>query len=161
MVFNKIKQRYERYKLSKYYKGIRDCPMYNWVMLYEETDFSYLSKTGKICKRAASVYEKFQDQLIDTFGINEDLLKIIKNKIKIEILYAEQIETGDKSTGWKIEFLELDNLELQNKQTKTDFYQQTFEIQKHVPYQIDLKTITIFQYYTQKKIIANKVKHDK
>ena len=88
------------------------------------------------------------------------MLKILKNKIKIEILYADQIETGDRSTGWKIEFLELDNQELMSKQTKTDFYQQTFEIQKHLPYRIDLKELTIFEYYKNMKIIENRLKHE-
>jgi hypothetical protein len=135
--------------------------MYNWVMMYEESNLRYLSKTGRVCKRINGVYEVLQDQLIDEFGINEDLLKIIKNKIKIEILYADQIETGDKSTGWKIEFLELDNQELMSKQTKTDFYLQTFEIQKHLPYKIDTKKMSIFEYYKNMKIIANKMKHEK
>jgi len=156
-----IKQLYNEWRLSKYYQSIRECPMYNWVMMYEENNLRYLSKTGKVCKRINIVYEVLQDQMIDEFGINEDLLKIIKNKIKIEILYADQIETGDKSTGWKIEFLELDNQELMSKQTKTDFYLQTFEIQKHLPYKIDTKTMSIFEYYKNMKIIANKMKHEK
>lgn len=157
----KIKQLYENWRLSKYYNGIREMPMYNWVMLYEDKDFTQLSKSGKICKRVAIVYEKIQDQLVDAFGVNEDLLMVLNNKIRIEILYAEQIETGDKSNQIFIDILEIETIELQSQQTKTDFYQQTFEIQKHVPYRIDLKTITMFDYYTQMRIIANKFKHDK
>jgi hypothetical protein len=156
----KIKHLYENWRLSKYYNGIRETPMYNWVMLYEEKDFSYLSKSGKLCKRVANVYEKINDQLIDTFGINEDLLKVLNNKTRIEILYAEQVETGDRSNQIYIDILEIETAEMQSQQTKTDFYQQTFEIQKHVPYRIDLKAITMFEYYTQMKIIANKVKHE-
>lgn len=160
-MIKRIKKYYEDWRLSKYYLNIRECPMYNWMTLYENSDFKQLSKSGKICKRVTKAYEILQDQLIDQFGINEDLLKILKNKIKIELLYVDQMETGDKSTGWKIEFLELDNAELMSKQTKTDFFAQVFEMQKHLPYRIDTKQVSIFDYYSTAKIIANKMKHQK
>ena len=154
-----LKNKYENYQLSKYYLSIKTMPMYNWVTLFENKDISQISKTGKLCKRINKVCDKLQDEIIDTFGINEDFLQIIKNKIKIEILYADQIETGDRSTGWKIEFLELDNKELENKQTKTDFYTQLFLLQKHLPYQIDTKKMSIFDYYNTSQIVSNQLKH--
>jgi hypothetical protein len=153
-----LKNKYENYQLSKYYLSIKTMPMYNWVTLFENKDISQISRTGKICKRLNKVCEKLQDEVIDTFGINEDFLQIIKNKIKIEILYADQIETGDRSTGWKIEFLELDNKELEGKKTKHDFFGNIMLINQHI--KVDFKTITIYEYYSLSKTVSNKLKHE-
>ena len=153
-----LKNKYENYQLSKYYLSIKTMPMYNWVTLFENKDISQISKTGRICKRLNKVCEKLQDEVIETFGINEDFLQIIKNKIKIEILYADQIETGDRSTGWKIEFLELDNKLLEGKQTKHDFFGNIMLINQHI--KVDFKTITIYEYYSLSKTVSNKLKHE-
>ena len=77
------------------------------------------------------------------------------------MLYADQIETGDRSTGWKIEMLELDNAELSNKQTKTDLFESIIAIEKNMGFKIDPKKLTVFEFYKYSKTIANKLKHEK
>lgn len=157
---SKIKKLYENWRLSKYYKSIKEVPMLNWIELYENNDISQISKTGKTCAFAGKAYERLQDEIIDTFGVNEDFLKILKNKIKIELLYASQIETGDKSNGWKIQMLELDNAELSNKKTKMDLFECIIAIEKQMGFTINPKELTVFMFYKYSKTIANKLKNE-
>lgn len=157
---SKIKKLYENWKLSKYYKSIKVVPMLNWIELYESNDISQISKTGKVCSYAGKAYERLQDELIDTFGVNEDFLKIFNNKKRIELLYAHQMETGDRSNGWKIQMLELDNQELANKKTKMDLFESIIAIEKHMGFKINPKELTVFQFYKYSKTIANKLKSE-
>lgn len=135
--------------------------MYNWISLYEHSDLKFLSKTGKLCKRVEKVYESLQDEVIDTFGVNEDFLKILKNKIKIELMYAEQIETGDRSNQIFIDILEIENSELQGKQTKADLYGSIITIEKVMGFRLDPKKISVFDFYKYSKVISNRLKHEK
>jgi hypothetical protein len=159
-MFKKLRQVYEDWRLSKYYLSIKDVPMYNWITLYENEDFTQLSKTGKICKRVTKVYEKLQDEIIDNFGINEDFLKVLKNKIRIELLYADQIESGNKSNQWKIEMLEIDNEMLSNQKTKADLYDSIIAIEKYLGVSKDPKQLTVYQFYKYSQTINNRLKHE-
>ena len=155
-----LKSKYEAFRLQKYYLSIKELPMYNWITLSEENDIKQLSKTGTVCKRVQQVYEKLQDEIIDTFGVNQDFIKIKNKKKQIELLYCEQIRTGDLSTGWKIEMLELDIEDLQNRQIKSDLYESIIAIEKHLGFKINPKELTVFQFYKYSKTIANRLKHE-
>jgi acyl carrier protein len=104
--------------------------------------------------------KKLQDEIIDTFGVNQDFIKIKNKKKQIELLYCEQIRTGDLSTGWKIEMLELDIEDLQNRQIKSDLYESIIAIEKHLGFKINPKELTVFQFYKYSKTIANRLKHE-
>ena len=141
--------------------------MYNWVSLSEQHDFTFLLKKKtwffglfevKLCKRFVYVYDYLQDQIVDKHGINEDFMKILKNRQKIEILYSDQIETGDRSTQWRIEMLELDNEELEGKKTKGDFFNSIIFINSRIP--VEWKTITVDEYYRLNTTVANQLKHE-
>jgi hypothetical protein len=155
-----IKAKYEAFKLKKYYQSIKECPMYNWIELYEKSDITQLSKTGKVCKRAESVYEKLQDEIINEFGINEDFLRILKLKIQIELLYAEQIESGNKSNQIFIDIKEIDCRDLMNKQTKIDLFETIIAIEKSLGFKINPKRLTVFEFYKYQKVISNRLKHE-
>lgn len=146
-IIEKLKKKYEEWRLSKYYLSIKDCPMYNWIRLYEEQDLKYLIKTGRICKRAEIAYNRLQDQVIDNFGVNEDFLKIIRNKIKIELYYAKQIATGDRSTQAFIDILEIQNNDLASKQTRGDIYELVIAVEKIMGFKINPKKISIYDFY--------------
>jgi hypothetical protein len=135
--------------------------MHNWIMLYEERNYKHLLKSGNLCKRAEKVYELLQDQIVDNFGANEDLLKLLRIETQIELLYAEQVETGDRSNQIFIDIKTIEIDELSKGQNKTDFYTQVFDMQKHLSYRVDVKEISIFDYYKNMKIISNRLKHER
>ena len=159
-LFSALKQAYEDFKMQKYYTSIKDCPMYNWVSVYEDNDFSHLSKTGKICKRVTNVYDKIQDELIREFGINEDFVEVLRNKIDIELHYAEQIRTKVYSNQIFIDILEIKNEELLGKKKKSDIYESIIPIEKAMGFKFDVKKITIYEFYTYNRMLANKYKHE-
>lgn len=135
-------------------------PMYRWINIFEYMDLSYISKTGKLCKRAESVYSKLQDELIDTFGISEDFLQILTNKIKIEGYYHDQILTGDMSNQPFIDMLIIDNEELDIETEKVDLYDIIMIIGEHYPtVTVGPKTITMYEYHKYSNAITNKLKH--
>lgn len=134
--------------------------MYNWISIYEENNLSYLSKTGKVCKRVSKVYERLQDEIMDNFGINEDYLKILKNKIKIELYYAEQIRTKNRSNQAFIDILEIQNEELQTKKTKGDIHESVIMIEQYMGFKFDVKKITVYEFYKYSQMLTNKIKHE-
>jgi len=169
-------QKRESLYLRKYYLSIEEMPMYNWVNIYENHNLSSVSKTGKLCKRAAIVYEKMTSQLIDEFGVSEDYLQILKNKIKIEQYYIDQIETGNKSNQIFIEILEIDNSELESKNKKTDLFDMVTMIKEGLGFEIEYipkivfqflwvkvrnNPITVYEFHKYTNRIANKNKHNK
>lgn len=134
--------------------------MYNWISIYEENDLKHLSKNGKICKRVTGVYERLQDQLMDSFGVNEDYLKILRNKIKIELHYAEQIRTKNRSNQAFIDILEIQNEELQSKKSKGDIYESVIMIEQMMGFKFDVKKISVYDFYKYSQMLSNKIKHD-
>ncbi|MGR3221315.1 MAG: hypothetical protein ACUZ8H_16080 [Candidatus Anammoxibacter sp.] len=134
--------------------------MYRWINIFEYMDLSFISKTGKLCKRANSVYERLQNQLIDKFGISEDFLQILKNKIKIEEYYYDQIRTGNRSNQVFIEMLEIDNSDLETEAKKVDLYDIIMTIGEFYPtISTSPKTITMYEFHKYTESIVNKLKH--
>jgi len=152
-MIKRIKDIYEAYRLSKYYQSIKECPMYNWICVSEEEDLKYLSKTGNICKRAIKVYNNLQDQIVDKYGINQDFMEILRNKMKIEMLYADVILNKDRSLLTKIEILEIKNEELEAKITKGDIYELVMAIEKNLGFKLDVRAISIDEFFKYTKIL--------
>jgi hypothetical protein len=127
--------------------------MYNWICVSEEEDLKYLSKTGNICKRAIKVYNNLQDQIVDKYGINQDFMEILRNKMKIEMLYADVILNKDRSLLTKIEILEIKNEELEAKITKGDIYELVMAIEKNLGFKLDVRAISIDEFFKYTKIL--------
>lgn len=158
-MFKWMKKWYESKKMSKYYTGIKEMPMYNWIEVFETKSLTPLLKKGKLCKLAEKAYEKIQDELIDNFGVNNDFLRMLKLKAQIELMYSAQIETKDKSNQLFIEIKEIELKELEAAQTKGDIYESIIAIEEHLGFRLDVKKISIFEYYKYSKTIANRLKH--
>lgn len=118
-------------------------------------DASFLSRTGKICKRVQKVYKDLEAQLVDNFGISEDYLKIIQNKIQIELYYGIQIQTNDRSNQMFIDILEIDNRELSNRNGKSDLMQTLISIERHVGYKLNPKELSVYEFYNYIKFVTN------
>lgn len=129
-----------------------------WIQCYEENDLSGLLKHGKLDMYAAQAYEILQDQLVDTFGISTDFLKILKLSIRIEEMYAKQIKTGDKSNQLLINIAEFELEKLKNVPVKSDLYDSLVYIESALGFKLNPKEITVFDFYKYSKFVANKAK---
>lgn len=139
-------------------------PMYRWINIFEYMELSFILKSerNEMCHRAPNVYQKLQDELIDTFGISDDFLQILKNKIKIEQYYYDQIETGRTSNQILIEMLKIENKELETDKSKADLFEGIHVIGKFFPnVPVDPKTISVYDFHNYSKVISNKLKHHK
>lgn len=144
---------------EKYYTSIKEMPMYNWISIFEYYDLKFLLKKGDLCEKAGYVYQKLQDELVDEFGISEDFLQILRNKLKIESYLADQIITGNKSNQIFIEMLEIDNEEATVKDTKFDLFDSIIPIEKYMGFKFDPKKITVFEFHKYSRFVSNKLKH--
>jgi hypothetical protein len=82
---------------------IKDLPAINWIDLHNTGDYTKLSRTGKICKRVRIVFDKIRDEVIDTFGVSEEFLRIHRANINIELLECELLHTGDNTLKFHIQ----------------------------------------------------------
>lgn len=135
--------------------------MYNWINIYEKNDLSYISRTGKLCKRAPKVYDKLSDELVDTFGVSEDYMKILRLKIKVEMLWGTIIETKDRSKKVFIDMYEIEIEELKAKNKKSDLFDMIIAIEENVGVKMNYKTLTVYEFHKYAKRLSNKIKHAK
>jgi len=150
--------KYEKRYLAKYYLSIRELPLSNWDEFCETSNPVFLSKTGKICKRVHKVFEKLQDELIDTFGISHDYRKILEIKIKIELLYTKVVIDGDRTRLIFIEKLEQQLEDLEATKPKQSLMQSILQVNQHFNFKIDPKTTTVFEFYNYVKFVSEKGK---
>ena len=124
-------------------------PFVNWIKLHEENNLKYLSKKLKENDYNVFVYEKLNDQIIDTFGASKDFLTKLKIKIDIEIMKAE---------NKPLMFIEIKEDELKNiEEKKTDnlsFYDLIFQIEKQMNFKIDINKISVFEFYNYCKNLS-------
>ena len=124
-------------------------PFVNWIKLHEENNLKYLSKKLKENDYNVIVYEKLNDQIIDTFGASKDFLTKLKIKIDIEIMKAE---------NKPLMFIEIKEDELKNiEEKKTDnlsFYDLIFQIEKQMNFKIDINKISVFEFYNYCKNLS-------
>lgn len=130
--------------------------MFNWVEVTKYNKFNMLSKTGKVCNRAAFIYEKIMCEVIDLMGISDSYVKLLNNKIKIELYYGQQIESGLQNKQTFIDILEYENKALQNVKSYQDINDVINYTQDNTSYRIDLKEITVFEFYSRTKYISKK-----
>ncbi len=74
--------------------------------MQQNSDFTKLSKSGKICKRARGVFENIRDEIVDTFGVSNEFLRIHRTTINIELLKCELLHTGDRTLNFHIQMEE-------------------------------------------------------
>lgn len=148
---------YERWRLSKYYQSIKEIPEYKWREIYATLSLLPLSKTGRLCKRAQTIYDKLSDEIIDTFGVSENLKKLLNNLIKIEEIHLQILKTGDKSKEVFIEILEIKNQDLQGKHEDISLLECLLHFEQE-GIKRDEKTITVFDFYTCYEYLKQKQK---
>lgn len=154
--------RHEKRCLSKYYLSIEELPLLRWINLYKKHDLTQLSRTGKICKRVELVLQGLQDQIIDEFGASEDYIKVHNKKIKLELMYCEQVKTGNKSNQFFIDLLEDEIEELSKpKISNEDIHDAVLHIEKYQGVKLSVKELTVFEWHKYMKFITGQMEAEK
>jgi hypothetical protein len=100
--------------------------------MHQANDLTKLSRTGKICRRAYTVFEKIRDEVIDNFGVSPEYLRIHRANINLELLRCELIHTGDQTLKFHIQMEEkiLQDLIKPAKNSKNDLFDAMVWIKK-------------------------------
>lgn len=145
----------DEFYLGKYYQSIDELPMWNWVRVYEQKDYRYLLKKGKKVDRFADVaYLKMQDELVDQHGVGDLFLKILRMKIKISLMQADQVLSGDRTSEIKVKILEDKIKEMEVGFKDVNIFQTVISLEKVMGFKMDLKTLTVGEFYKYAKFVS-------
>lgn len=133
-------------------------PINNWIKMYDNNDLTQLSRTGKICKRAGLIFEQLQDEFIDTFGVSEDFIKLQRKRIELELLLCKQVQTGNMSDQFFIDFLQGEIDEMKKYKTAKNSIWDTVPWVEHEMggMHIDTFKTMVFEYYNRVKFVIKK-----
>lgn len=132
--------------------------MGNWIQLYDNSDPTQLSRTGKICKRAGKIFEDLEYNFIHEFGVNKEFKELQALKIEIEIMKCRQIHTGDRSSQIHIDLMQ-DQINEINKAKSGN--QKLRKLVAWVEFEmggmaIDTLKTTTFEFYNRVNFILEK-----
>jgi len=145
-------------KQPKHYTSIDDLPQYNWRMISEKNDLSFMlyDKHKKFDKAKMKIsFDKIVDEYIDTFGINENHKRILELKKDIAMLQIDMAVTGDKAIK---NFIKIASLELQSLLSKNENikpYETTVRLSKHMGFPINERTICVREYTEMVEVMRN------
>ena len=153
-------------KHKAHYKSIFEFPIYYWMKMRKYNDYSYLIKDKSF--HGSEVSEKFAQELNDSylgmlteffqeFGQTKDFKDEIKIKSQIIDLNLEFIYSGDKFILNEIDVLKERLLIKQSKNIDKDLSvsedmqekQMISRVASSLPYSIDIRTLSVFKFYTQ------------
>lgn len=145
-------------KQPKHYTSIDDLPQYNWRMISEKNDLSFLliNKHQKFDKvKIGKVFEQIKDEYIDTFGISDNYKKILELRKDITCLQLEMAATGDRFIENSIDIA---TIELKKLLTTTDNvkpYETTVRLSKHMGFPVNERTISVREYAEMVEVMRN------
>jgi len=139
---------------DKFYSGIEDLPIYNWIKVNETSDFSYLAKVKKDFKEAKAeeinkLWHQIYDEYLAKFGLGALTEKILKKQVQIARLRIRMVQSGDDSLETMIEINELELAKMIKPiQKGMDFYKLKALIEKRNGFVIDAKKCTVVEFYS-------------
>lgn len=143
------------------YTDIDEMPIYNWFKVHNTGDYSYvLVKKRKVfkteLKQLDAAWRNLYDQYINEFGFSDSFLSILEKKQEIALLQIEKAETGDAIYNTLIK---LKQAELQRKEADQEkgmsFYEIKAHAEKKIGFQIDIRKMSVLEFYTTLKTIEN------
>lgn len=137
------------------YNSIEDLPMWNWNMVHEKNDYTYLRRhriNGKCSKHNYQLlyrtWQKIFDQYIATFGFDKNFLNILEKKKQIAFYQLEFINSGDEALQTIIDVMRIELEAMQPKENiKNQFWKTKATVERLVGFHIDAKVITVLEFH--------------
>ncbi len=136
-------------KKPKHYTSIDDLPQYNWRMISEKNDLTFmLIDRTKMANKAElkAAFEKIKDEYIDTFGINDAHMKVLELQQNIAMLQIEVAVTGEKVLNNWIRIAQRDLQNILKSSEKTNKSDTNYHLSKHMNFHIDETKLSVRQY---------------
>lgn len=144
-------------KQLNHYTSIDNLPQYNWRMISEKNDITFMlidrTKMGNKHELKAA-FDKIKDEYIDTFGINENYKRILELKKEIVCLEID-VAMGDL---FMENFLDIAKMDLERLLKATDSNkpsETTVRLSKHMGFQVNERTITVREYAEMVNVMQN------
>lgn len=145
-------------KQLNHYTSIDNLPQYNWRMISEKNDITFMlidrTKMGNKHELKAA-FDKIKDEYIDTFGINENYKRILELKKEIVCLELEMALTKDRSIKNWIRLSTIELNKLLDNVDKTKPSETTVRLSKHMGFQVNERTITVREYAEMVNVMQN------
>lgn len=142
--------------MRKYYTSIKEMPIGRWSDFLDTGELKHFLKKGRLDRFAIVAYQNLNDQLIDSFGISDNYMNILKETANIEAMYARQIRTGDRSNRLLIDVAEIELERMKAAQPKGDFMDSVVYIEKEMGFPLDPEKTTVYAYYNYSRYLARK-----
>jgi len=144
-------------KQPKHYTSIDDLPQYNWRMISEKNDLSFMliDKHKKFDKAKMKIaFDKIKDEYIDTFGINDNYLKILELKKNIAMLEID-IALGDAFMEVYLDIAKNDLNRLVNVGEKSKPFETTVRLSKHMGFSVNERLVSVREYADMVNVMRN------
>lgn len=136
---------------EKYYSGIDDMILYNWLKCLEgKLNYCRINPTAtdEITQKDLNAWNKIYDNYLDTFGLNDVAKKFIKLKIKLARAQNDYIikETKFLFNVMRILTVEIEKLEKEmNKGVSTESV--LVHLSKFMGFKQSTKQLTVREYF--------------
>lgn len=152
-------------KKLQVWKSIEDMPAFNWFKLHETNDLAYIlinysSKLSVNQKEKLNIQlQKLTFEFIDAFGISEEYRRILTLQKDIAAYRCERILNNDESVLTLIEIAEIELKDLTKVNPKQNIYQMKAAIEKISGHRINIKEVSVAEYYGYLKFSEESVKN--
>lgn len=141
-----------------------ELPIWNWNKIAETGDLLYLLKNQnkrKPVKGLVEAWESLQQQYLDEFGVDMNLLNRIKTMKKIIKLNVKFYETRDRSL-LNLIAVEENRLKESQNVVSVKFTRLLIIVSSHMGFRIDPKQFTVIEWFhALKNMAASHGKADK
>ena len=134
------------------YNTIHELPMWNFFMINKTEDYKYLFKVydpnEKVTQKLVLLWQKINTELFDELGVSnemQDHFRAIRrlNIAKIDAL----IHGGAYLTLYELEQKQFERMKSNNSASEESFYKSKIGVEKVVGTFLDLKKISVYEYY--------------
>jgi len=122
-------------------------------------EYKYLLKSGSSLnvfqkKIALSAFKEMFEDYINRFGLSDEFLSILEKKKSIALKKIDLLLSGDGSMKTLIEVEEYQlSVMTAEPEKKTSFTEVKSYIEKYFGFRLDMKQITVVEFYTYLQII--------
>lgn len=142
-------------RLKKYHTSAKTISLKNWINFAEGGEIKWLLKNEKNtpCYFGQLAFELIQEERIDTLGVSPQYLLLLKKKIRIEKMFIDVLEKGDKTKELLIQ-KELEDIEkIESVSKKEDIVKTIMELEKVRGVAIDT-SMSLFEFDKRIKSLA-------
>lgn len=147
----------------EYYSSIDTLPVYNWRIIHDSGDLTYLLIKTKTLNKYQQLFlfnawTKINDEYLKHFGITEAVKEIIEKEKYLICLNEDYVVNDNKA---QLTFIEITELEIASLKKKLSEYKDDFHVTKaklekalNKDY-IDTKKISVKEYFSYFKMLAD------